>query len=257
MKIINENYLLIGQKNYNNQNCLMTIINIINRKNIDVKFDDGTVITNKYYKSFLTGEIKNPNHPSVYGVGFIGIGEHNHISKCGMQIIYQFWIRMLERCYNQNYKNKTPTYNECTVCKEWHNFQTFAKWVDKNYYAIKNTKMQLDKDILIKGNKIYSPETCCFVPQEINNLFLKRKNDRGSCVIGVWLEKSTGKYISSVSIRNNKRKFLGRFSNEIDAFYAYKNEKEKYIKNIAELYKNKIPVKLYNALYEYEVNIDD
>ena len=82
---------------------------------------------------------------------------------------------MLERCYSQKTQEKHTTYKECSVSEEWYNFQNFAEWMDKNYNYETMQKWHLDKDILFKGNKIYSPERCAFVPQEINVLFLPVK----------------------------------------------------------------------------------
>ena len=80
---------------------------------------------------------------------------------------------MLGRCYNEYNLKRRPTYKGCEVCDEWLNFQNFAEWFDNNYYTIDNEAVCLDKDILIKGNKTYSPEACVFVPITINSLFTK------------------------------------------------------------------------------------
>lgn len=120
--------------------------------------------------------------------------------------------------------------------------------------------MCLDKDILVKGNKIYSPETCVFVPERINTLFIKKDNDRG--VIPVGVRRVGNKYrarCNYIAIDNkNKRKELGTFDTPEDAFYkGYKLFKEDYIKEMAERYKDKIPENIYKALYRYEVEITD
>ena len=159
---------------------------------------------------------------------------------------------MLERCYNPNYKDNKPTYKECKVCNEWLNYQNFAKWFEDNYYTIENEKVALDKDILIKNNKIYSPNTCIFVPVRINSLFLKRQNYRGDTPIGVHYVDLTKKYEAQCAGNN-----LGAYDTPEEAFSVYKQYKENMIKQVADEYKNLIPEKLYNAMYEYEVEIDD
>lgn len=111
--------------------------------------------------------------------------------------------------------------------------------------------MELDKDILIKGNKIYSPETCVFIPSSINKSFETNKKRRGKCPIGVY-ETKDNKYASSY-----KGKHLGRYQTKEEAFQVYKQFKEKGIKEVADKYKDKIPNKLYEALYKYEVEITD
>ena len=170
---------------------------------------------------------------------------------------------MIKRCYDEKTIKKHLTYKDCSVCDEWHNFQNFAKWCEENYYEskFKNEPMQLDKDILQKGNKIYSPETCIFVPRRINSLFIKSDKARGDCPIGVTFRKDNGKYRSycNVQYKEEPRKQiqLGQFNTPEEAFYAYKQFKENYIKEVADLYRPYIPEKLYNAMYRYEVEIDD
>ena len=92
---------------------------------------------------------------------------------------------MLTRCYSDKYKKKKPTYEDCKVYEELLNFQNFAKWDSENYYEIEGETMCLDKDILVKHNKIYSPETCVYVPNTINVLFTKSDKIRGNTPIGV------------------------------------------------------------------------
>ena len=114
----------------------------------------------------------------------------------------------------------------------------------------------LDKDILIKGNKIYSPKTCCFVPREINNLLISRRNGRGDLPIGVTKDKKLEKFIAQVSI-NKKQVRLGTFGTPEEAFQAYKTAKENYIKQKAEEWKGLIDPRVYQAMYEYQVEITD
>jgi hypothetical protein len=164
---------------------------------------------------------------------------------------------MLQRCYSKKYQEKEPTYVGCTVCDEWLNFQNFAKWYDENYYEVEGEKMQLDKDILTKGNKIYNPENCIFVSQRINSLFIKCNHLRGVLPIGVSYEAESNKYRALCNNGYKKSIHLGRFTILEEAFKAYKEYKENLIKQIANTYKNKIPKRLYDAMYRYEVEITD
>ena len=136
------------------------------------------------------------------------------------------------------------------------NFQNFAEWYEENKYEVHGEKIHLDKDILIKGNKIYSPETCLLVPQRINDLFIKRGNDRGDSPIGVCNPNEDNKYMVQC-LQGNKSRFIGYYDDELEAFYAYKTAKESYIKQVADDYKDKIPPIVYNALYNYEIEITD
>ena len=167
---------------------------------------------------------------------------------------------MLKRCYSGEYQKKEPTYKDCTVCKEWLNYSNFKKWYDDNYYEIDGEQMALDKDILVKGNKIYSPETCVFVPQNINNLFIKSNKIRGKYPIGVTFNKNKNKYQAYCSMLINgksQQKTLGYYNNIEEAFNAYKQFKEADIKQMADYYKENIPDKLYEAMYNYKVEITD
>lgn len=209
-----------------------------------------------YYKAIksniLKGKIKCPYEKRYYNIGFIGEG----ICDVKDESFY-VWYRMLQRCYDEKYYSKEMTYEEAIVDNEWHNFQNFAEWYYKNYYYYNGEKLFLDKDILIKGNKIYSPNTCVFVTRDINNLFTKRDNDRGNLPIGV-TELKDGRnkpYLAQLNKKN--RRIRKSFDNIDEAFKWYKNEKEKYIKEVADNNKEFIPNKLYEAMYKYKVEIDD
>ena len=241
----------------------MKIIEYKNTNDILVEFQDkykAMVHTN--YQAFKKGSVKNPYHPSVFNIGFLGIGKHKAEEK-GKQIkAYKVWLKMLQRCYDPYYLNEHLTYRDCYVCEEWHNFQNFGEWWEYNVYNCNNEKICLDKDILVKGNKVYSPETCIIVPERINLLFVKKDANRGDYPIGVdeWSNKINGdKWLKVRCSTLEKREHLGYFplNRPFQAFYTYKQFKEKYIKQIADEYKEFIPKKLYDALYKYEVEIND
>lgn len=165
----------LGKTNISNEGCEMKIIEYKNANNIWVEFQDkhrAKVCTT--YNNFKKGEVKNPYHPNVYGVGYYGQGKYKSSINGKPTKVYNHWRDMLRRCYDPYYLNKEPTYIDCYVCEEWHNFQNFSEWFYKHYYEIPNERIELDKDILFKGNKIYSPETCILVPQRINTLFIKQ-----------------------------------------------------------------------------------
>ena len=94
---------------------------------------------------------------------------------------YQRWFDMVRRCYSEKYHISKPTYIGCSVCAEWLYFSNFKKWYDENYID----GFHLDKDILVEGNKVYSPEFCRFVPAYLNSLLTDRKNNRGDLPLGV------------------------------------------------------------------------
>lgn len=159
-------------------------------------------------------------------------------------------------------KDKYSTYKNCTVCDEWLYYPNFKQWYDNNYYEVNNEEMHLDKDILNKGNKVYSPETCVFVPQSINSLFIKSDKTRGDLPIGVDWHKANQVYqtrcrVFNVKTLKNNSKYLGCYNTPQEAFDTYKKAKEENIKQIADYYKDRIPSKLYDTMYSYEVEITD
>lgn len=244
----------VGEINYNKSGNKMEIINYFNARNIVIKFENNFTVTTTY-NSFKKGTIKNPYEKSVYNIGYLGEGKYKSKVNNKKTKQYKSWIAMFQRCYNIKCLEYRPTYIECTICEEWHSFQNYGKWFDNNYYEIENEKIEIDKDILTKGNKIYSPETCVFVPQNINKLFTKHGRKRGLYPIGVYYRKNNNKYRSQCC--NNGEKYLGDYNTPEEAFLVYKNYKEKIIKNIADNYKNIIPEKLYYALYNYKIDIND
>ena len=245
-----------GEIGYNNDGERMVIIRYGGALDIDIQFEDGTIIKNRQYVNFKKGNIKNPMTPIIHGVGFIGVGDYKTCDENGkLTKCHNIWVNMLTRCYSSKYHEKYPTYENCKVCEEWHNFQVFAKWQNENYYEVGNERMELDKDILNKGNKVYSPNTCIFVPHSINVLFTKCDKARGKYPIGVY--KKGNKFRAKLSKSNGKQIYLGYFNTPEEAFQAYKQAKEDYIKEVANEYKLLIPQKLYDALMNYEVNIDD
>lgn len=246
-----------GEERLNSFGSKMIISKYNNKNDIDVYFPEYKyTINHVYYSAFKKGEIKCLYEPRVFGIGYLGKGKYKTKENGKHTKCYDAWKNMLQRCYDNKYKEKYPTYKGCKVCEEWHNFQNFASWYNDNYYEIPNDFMCLDKDILFKGNKIYSPETCVFVSNEINSLFTKCNKSRGDLPIGVYYFKSDDVYVSRCSF-GNKLKHLGRFDTPQEAFQVYKEYKEKYIKQLANKYKEYIPQKLYEAMYNYEVEIDD
>ena len=251
----------IGEERLNNFGSKMVILDYRTNRDIDVYFPEyNWIAKNVIYQNFKKGEIKCPYERNVYGVGYIGEGKYKCKENGKTTRVYKTWHGMLEKCYSDKCHGKHPTYIDCKASEEWHNFQNFAKWYYENYYEVEGERMHLDKDILVKHNKIYNPETCIFVPQTINLLFTKRNNARGESVIGTI--PVNGKYLVQCHLINlktgkSKQKNLGRYETQEKAFEVYKYYKEKNIKQVADYYREQIPEILYNILYNYEVEIDD
>ena len=179
-------------------------------------------------KQERTNKIRNPYDKTVYNIGCLGEGEYKSSINRERTPHYATWNAMLRRCYDVKLHKRKNTYIGCTVAPEWHNFQVFAKWYDENFYQIDDKKMCLDKDILFKGNKIYSADKCIFTPNNINNLFTKSNVRRGIYPIGVVRNTNikTNMFFSECQDGKGNRTYLGSFSTPEEAFLVYKKYKE-------------------------------
>lgn len=251
----------LGEEGYNHQDCLMKIIQYNRVDDILVEFQDKYKgIVHTQYQSFIRGNVKNPYYPMVLGVGMIGSKYPARINNKETEE-YQAWKGMIYRCFDKNTKERQPTYKDAECCKEWLCYENFYEWLhsQENFDNLYNkSRWNVDKDIFVKGNKIYSPNTCCLVPMNVNSLFLKKDNYRGDLPIGV---KRSGKSFMarcSNPITEN-REYLGSYSTSLFAFQAYKNYKEDLIKQIAQIEydKGNITEKCYNAMINYQVEITD
>ena len=162
---------------------------------------------------------------------------------------------MIERCYNEKLHQRRPTYIDCYVSDDFKDYSKWRDWFDN--YQYKHDGWHLDKDLLFKGNKIYSETTCVFIPREINQVLTKREASRGEYLIGVCWCKTNKTFKAQVRKNKGKREYLGYFNTEIEAFEAYKQAKENYIKELADKYKDMLDPRAYEALYNYTVDIAD
>lgn len=182
-----------GERNINNFGSEMIIVGYRKYSDIDVYFPQyDWVVKNRQYSDFKRGKISCLYERSIYGVGYLGEGDYKSKENGKITRVYTTWHNMLNRCYSEEFHKKQPTYIGYEVSEEFHNFQNFGYWDSDNFYQIEGEKMCLDKDILYKHNKIYSPETCIYVPNTINLLFTKRQNDRGESAIGTTPFKNGG-----------------------------------------------------------------
>lgn len=192
-----------------------------------------------------------------------GIGVNDKKYPCAKNKVtvkeYAVWQSMLLRCYS-HIRPSTNRYEGCTVSDNFKHYSFFYEWC-QNQVGFGNkdensNSWHLDKDLLVKGNKVYSEDICVFIPPEVNLLLTKRDSKRGEFPIGVSWHKSNKTFCAYCST-TEKDKHLGTFPTPEQAFQAYKTFKESYIKQVAEQYKDVIDPRAYKALLEYEVNIED
>lgn len=179
----------------------------------------------------------------VYGVGLNDAGYLVKPKVNGKKTIcpyYGRWNRMLERCYNP----KTyPTYIGCSVTDEWLSFMAFRSWMIEQDWEGK----ELDKDILVVGNKVYSPETCCFVTHAVNSLLTDHARARGKWPQGVHFDKASDKFFAQIKLYGQP-KYLGRYDTPEEASAAYIKAKSAHILEIS----NQQPdLRIKNGLIEH------
>lgn len=192
-------------------------------------------------------------HKQIYGVATrlgtapVG-GRHTRAFE------YTTWANMLKRCYNEKELTINPSYEDKLVCKDWLLYENFYDWCISVEYKEKG--WQLDKDLLVKGNKVYGPEACVFLPPRINGLILKCDKSRGNLPVGVHFDKSRQKFKATCQNEFDKQSQKRFFTIE-ETFNWYKDEKERVIKVVAERYKDVIDPRAYKALINYTVEITD
>ena len=232
----------------------LIITKYVNSKAVCVKFVVTGYETTTKASNVIAGSVKDRLLPTVHGIGITGdsqvIVDGKHTKE------YRLWNNMLKRCYSVGCQKVRPTYIDCSVSENFRYLQYFKEWCNNqigfNSVDEKGKPFALDKDILVKGNRVYNEDVCVFVPQEVNLLFTKRDKSRGEYPIGVSFHKSRGMLTATL---NNK--YLGYFNTAEQAFQVYKTAKEAYIKEVANKWKDKIDSKVYEALMNYEVHIDD
>ena len=226
-----------------------------NATNVEIQFLKTGFETVAQLGNIRNGNVKDPYLPSVYGVGILGTKYPSTISGRNTKE-YILWKHMLRRCYNDAYKKKRPTYEGCEVSDNFKSYEYFYEWCQKQV-GFRNSGWHLDKDLLIKGNKVYSEDTCVFIPAEINTVLVKRTASRGEYLIGVYWNKKGKAFRAMVSKNKGKREHLGLFNTELEAYNAYKTAKEAFVKEQANKWKDKIDERAYNALMNYQVEITD
>jgi hypothetical protein len=196
-----------------------------------------------------SGAVRDPYVPSTCGVGYLGEGRYSAKILGKNTPAYDAWYNIFRRCYNRGNKGyRWYGGRGVVVCNEWHNFQNFARWYGEN----SRYGFHIDKDLRIRGSLLYSPETCEFVPKEINILLTNRRAERGKYPIGV--SKHEKKFQASLN-RGAGSEYLGYFNTPELAFQVYKVAKEKYIKEVAQKYfdQGDISEQAYNTLMNWEI----
>lgn len=219
----------VGTTHNTNSFGTVEIVDYVKSTEVLVRFVGYSHIVTAQAGSIRRGQVKNVMMPNVQGVGYFGVGGYTRYTH---KEANKVWCGMLERCYSEKFRRVHPTYEKCTVDKRWHNFQTFAKWFDE--YSNYCKELFLDKDIIVQGNKVYSPDNCTFVSRKVNNLVTARGANRGAYKLGVSWHRQHRKFYACCNDGDGKHVFLGLHDTEDKAHESYKEYKYKIFKSLAE-----------------------
>lgn len=238
---------------------LFKIIKYKNRSDIEICFEETGYRTKCHLSDIRSGLVKDRWFPSVFGVGYIGDKYPTaYTNKDGKRIKvlqYSTWLALLGRCYSEEESRKYFSYRNCVASENFKSYEYFYEWCTSQI-GFGREGFRLDKDLLVKGNKVYGENTCIFLPNEVNLALISRKDYRGDCPIGV-IQKGKGVYEAAVRMGRGVRKVKGGFKTKEEAFIFYKSHKENFIHSLGEKYRNDIDPRAYEALIKYEVCIDD
>ena len=227
-----------------------TVIEYQDSRTVNIVFDG----YEKHIKTLRSdhlreGKFKNNYKPVLFGVGYIGEGKYRPRDNAFMKMVYDTWKNMIARGYSDETKAKQPTYVSVSVCEDWFNFQNFADWMINHEFS--GLGYHLDKDLISRGNKLYSKENCTLLPRELNAvLSVKNTLIKG---IPTGVHKVGNRYLAKFRLGKEGDKVLGTFKTPEEASAVYVEAKEKYVKYVAEKWHGKIEERAYQALMNWTV----
>lgn len=257
----------IGYKFTTNSGWKGEVIEYKNAREVKVRFQCGEERWT-YWNNVEKGSMKPRNQPSVYGVGFVGVGRFipETLSKrlVGEVIpkeVYRTWIQILKRVYWDKENIRNRAYVGVTVAEEWLNFQNFCEWAltqrGYNYKDEDGKAWNIDKDILVEFNSEYNPDACVFVPNVVNSFFSMKEG--GKFLLGVEEIKprrshfKTG-YISRCSNPLTKSsEYLGFYDTQEEAHEVYVKRKNEIARDLAKHYEGVVDDRVIEALNNFDI----
>lgn len=240
--------LYYGKHYENKRGVKFKILDYVNKQKVKIVFEEPFVHTKWVEAKHIRNGfgIRSPYEKLILGAGCLGEGVYN--SKNSVDA-YSVWHNMLKRCYSKAFQGRHPSYVGCTVCDEWLNFQVFAEW----YYNHESYGFgyDLDKDLLVDGNRIYSPEFCCMLPEELNVFISKRGNSENGLPTGV--QRQGVDTFRADFGRFGRSHYIGAFNNIDDALIAYKKAKRGVFLELTEKWKYLVAVDVYESILNFEV----
>ena len=190
------------------------------------------------------------------GVGLSEVGEFQRTINGKLSKEYSLWTGLLHRCYSEKFLSKNKSYEGCFASENFKNFQYFAKWCQEQV-GFKVTGYELDKDLLQRGNREYSENTCVFLPPEINSFLVKPYQSERVLPVGVQSGGKGGTFKASIGGGSDKVITLGYSETVEGAFVIYKSAKESKAKQLAIKYKGLVDERVIEALNNYTVEVTD
>jgi hypothetical protein len=237
------------------------VIDYRDSKRVKVRFENTGYETEVPSGNLRKGLVKDCLAKCVAGVGFLGVGKYicrvkGRSAKDGgyragcRTLEYVFWESMMKRVYNHQNECMVRNYSDVSVCEEWHNYQNFAEWCQTQT----GFKMgfHLDKDLLLEGNKVYSPTTCCFIPPHLNAAITGMKHTNTTGYTGVVLT-DTGRFLAGITM-NGVGINLGTYDTKQQASLMYKSIKNAYVNSLAIIYKDEISIEAFTAAQKWCAN---
>lgn len=242
-----------GQVYSSNNYGDVIILEYINSYNVKIRFINTGYVTTTQMSNIRSGRVRDPYVPTVFGIGVLGDKYATCVNSKTVKE-YLLWHSMLERCYSTLQHVKNPSYAGCTVSDNFKSYEYFYEWCHLQHgFSIEG--WQLDKDLLVKGNKIYSENTCVFIPREINNALSNTGSSGKQYPLGV--SKQGCSFIARLNGTDGRSVYLGRFNTPEEAFLAYKYHKEQYLEHLAYKWEPYIDTRAFYALLNYIVEISD
>ena len=244
---------IVGKRFRNNLGEWATVMEYIGATKIAIEFDGYEGKINYAANAALrNGGFRNSYKPTMDGVGYMGVGKYVGKVEDGTDKVYVIHRHMIARCYSERVQKLQPAYIGCSVDERWHNLQVFADfYINNQFYGL---GYHLDKDLLIRGNRVYSPEACTLLPPEINSALASTPESVSGLPLGV--NKIDNGYVARLNKTGQGREYLGYYKTAEEAHNIYVKAKEAYIHSLAEKWKGKIEDRAYQALMEWKVYPD-
>lgn len=234
-----------GDKFTSNNFGEFVICRYVSSGEIYIQFTDSTVVATNS-ANVRSGKVRNPNHKAIYGRGFVGIGNFQATTGGVNTKEYNAWRNMFNRCYSEYELNRAPYRQGAEVDPVWYNFQVFAAWCHSQpSWGLDN--WALDKDLLVHGNINYGPDTCCFLPTQLNTIF-RRSEEESHIKLG----EKQGTFLATIRDKDSVMRHLGTFDSKEKALEAYKVQRQLVVKQLANIHAEHLRQDVFDKLITWE-----